>query len=50
MTRKLLIVFDIDETLIQYIPNKYVDLWESKKSLFPTDSYIEETNSEGKKR
>ncbi len=49
MTRKLLIVFDIDETLIQYIPNKYVDLWESKKSLFPTDSYIEETNSEGKK-
>lgn len=48
-TRQLLVVFDIDETLIHFIPHKYVDLWEQKKSLFAADSYIEKVGADNKK-
>jgi len=47
--RKLLIIFDIDETLIQYIPNKYYNLWEERKSLFDPNSYTEKISRDGKK-
>ena len=43
--RQLLIVFDIDETLIQYIPNKYYSEWKKRKSLFPEGSYVESTQN-----
>ncbi len=46
--RKLLIVFDIDETLIQYIPGKYYDLWVERKSSFEPDSYVEKMSKDGK--
>jgi len=49
MPRKLLIVFDIDETLIQYVSDAYIPLWEERKSSFPEGSYVEQVSSSGKK-
>lgn len=49
MSRKLLIVFDIDETLIQYVSDAYIPLWEERKSSFPENSYVEHVSSSGKK-
>jgi NLI interacting factor-like phosphatase len=43
--RRMLVVFDIDETLIQYIPGKYRSLFEQKKSKFPQGSYVEDGQS-----
>lgn len=39
--RKMLVVFDIDETLIQYIGGKFNPLWQERKSMFSEDSYTE---------
>jgi hypothetical protein len=47
--KKLLVVFDIDETLIQFIPNAYFNIWEKSKSKFNPDMYIEKEQSTGKK-
>jgi hypothetical protein len=37
----MLIVFDIDETLVQYMPHKYNDLWQERKHMFNENSYVE---------
>jgi hypothetical protein len=37
--KKLLIIFDIDETLIQYIPAKDLHLFEKAQSLIDTNMY-----------
>lgn len=47
--QQLLIVFDIDETLIHYMPSKYYHLWIEKKHLFPKKSYVEITKKNGTK-
>ncbi len=47
--QQLLIVFDIDETLIHYMPSKYYHLWNEKKHLFPKKSYVEITKKNGTK-
>ncbi len=47
--KQLLIIFDIDETLIQYIPSKYHHLWMKKKHLFPKNSFIEIAKKNGTK-
>lgn len=38
---QMLVVFDIDETLIQYVPHKYNALWEERKASFAEGSYME---------
>ena len=47
--KKLLVVFDIDETLIHFIPHKYFPIWEKQKKYFNEDMYLEQTNEAGKK-
>jgi hypothetical protein len=43
--RKLLVVFDIDETLIQFVGPKYLELWKQQKSRFNPDMYFEDGRS-----
>lgn len=43
----LLFVFDIDETLIQYIPAKYNHIWNEKRHLFHKNSYVEKKKKNG---
>jgi len=49
MSPKLLVVFDIDETLIQYVSDAYNPLWEERKASFAEGSYVEHISSSGKK-
>ena len=49
MERKLLVVFDIDETLIQYIPHKFYDLWLERKDRFEPNSFVERKGKGDKK-
>lgn len=48
LERRMLIVFDIDETLIQYIPSKYNELWLERKEKFEEGSYVEMDKGNGK--
>ena len=45
--QSLLVVFDIDETLIHYVPAKFYSLWVLKKHLFPKASYVEIVKKNG---
>ena len=47
--RNLLVVFDIDETLIQYISDKYINLWDQNKSLINPNMYAENISKNGSK-
>lgn len=44
-SKSLLVVFDIDETLIQFIPKKYESLWEQRKNAFHPDQYHNDKGS-----
>jgi hypothetical protein len=40
-------VFDIDETLIQYISGTYIDLWDQRKNSVDPNTYVESVNRNG---
>jgi hypothetical protein len=39
-SKSLLVVFDIDETLLQFIPKKYASIWEQRESAFRPEQYV----------